>query len=250
MTKINKVIFILPFRNRENELKLWLTNMIPILDEQFNCKNINNINKPYEIIIPHQINKKLFNKGALINSTVKILLQKYKNELMNMIMVMNDIDIYPKKSGIFDYYTETGVVRHPYGVLRPQFGGILGGIYYIRFSDYLKVKGMPNYWGWGGEDICFARRILINNIKINEDNFIQRRSTNDIVDPVSATDIKTLKLQEITDKRNLKECFMENHKNPINCITNCDFKILKQYNVKNFENYKNIIMYDLEITIN
>lgn len=243
----DKVIFILPFRNRDTELKLWLSNMIPILDEQFNCQNTNN--KSYDVIIPHQKDQKLFNKGALVNSACKILLQKYGSQLMNMIMVMNDIDIYPKKTGIFDYYTEIGVARHPYGVLRPQFGGILGGIYYMRFSDFFKIGGMPNYWGWGGEDICLARRALSHGIKIDETNFIERRSTDYIADPVSAPTLKQRRFQEITDKRNLRACFMENHLKPSNGLNNCKYNILDERYIEGFENFENIKMFDLEIIV-
>ena len=244
-----KVIFILPFRNRDTELNKWLSTMIPILDEQYNCIGINNLDKPYEIIIPHQKDQKLFNKGALVNSACKILLQKYGSKLMDMIMVMNDIDIYPIKSGIFDYYVEYGTARHPYGVLRPQFGGILGGLYYIRFGDFFKVGGMPNYWGWGGEDICLARRVLANGIKIDESEFIERRTTTDIIDPVSAPTLKQRRFQEITDKRNLRACFMENHLKPVNGLMNCEYNILEERYIEGFEKYENIKMYDLVINI-
>jgi hypothetical protein len=250
--EIDKTIFILPFRNRYTELQIWLKHMLPILDQQFNCKEMSYENKPYEVLVIHQADNKLFNKGALVNIGFQIIKEKYNdnNEIYkSFTLVMNDIDIVPTKVGIFDYKTVECMARHPYGVLRPQFGGILGGIYYIKFSDYERINGIPNYWGWGGEDICTARRALAHGIKINEDNFIERRSTHDILDPESAPTEKQKRFQSVTDIRNLKECFCENHLKPTNGINNCKYEIISHYGVVNYENISNVRMYDVRITI-
>jgi hypothetical protein len=246
---IEKTIFILPYRDRYNELLIWLDNMIPILDEQFNCYNISSEDKPYEVVIPHQKDERLFNKGGLINSMIQILLHKYKANLNNFTMVMNDIDIVCTKPNIFDYKVNDNIARHPYGVLRPKLGGILGGIFYMKFKDYLKVNGMPNYWGWGGEDITLANRCKAHNITIDETNFIERRSHPYILDPESHPDIKKQKLNIITDKRNLRSCFLENHKNPHNGITSCNYELLDEYYVNKYEMHKNVKIYDIYLNI-
>jgi hypothetical protein len=251
-----KTIFILPFRNRNAELQIWLKHMIPILDQQFECQEMDYEMKPYEVLVIHQSDNKLFNKGSLVNTGFQIIKEKYNNlvdtnnELYkSFTLVMNDIDIVPTKVGIFDYKTVEGIARHPYGVLRPQFGGILGGIYYIKFSDYELINGIPNYWGWGGEDICMARRALAHDIKINEDNFIERRSTPDILDPESAPTEKQKRFQRVTDMRNLKECFRENHLKSTNGLNNCRYEIIREYGVINYENVKNVRIYDVKINI-
>lgn len=246
-----KTIFILPFRNRDTELQEWLKHMIFILDEQFDCKNIECINKPYEVIIIHQYDNKLFNKGSLINTGIKIIKNKYNNDsdIINYTLVVNDIDIYVNKSNIIYYSTETGVIKHPYGVKRDNLGGILGGIYICKLCDYIKINGMPNYWGWGGEDVCIARRAIAHGIKINEENFIERRTHLNIIDPESAPTEKQKKFQRITDMRNLRECFKENHLKSINGLNNCKYEIINEYYVKNYENKQNVKMYDVKINI-
>lgn len=251
MSQTEKTIFILPFRNRDTELQIWLKHMLPILDQEFDCKEMSYENKPYEVLVIHQADNKLFNKGSLVNTGFQIIKDKYSvDELYkSFTLIMNDIDIVPTKVGIFDYKTTEGIARHPYGVLRPQFGGILGGIYYIKFSDYELINGIPNYWGWGGEDICMARRAIAYGIKINEDNFIERRSTQDILDPESAPTEKQKRFQRVTDMRNLKECFSENHLKSTNGINNCKYEISREYGVINFENVKNVRIYDVKIEI-
>lgn len=248
-----KTIFILPFRNRDKELQVWLKHMIPILDIQFKCQDLEYEIKPYEVIIIHQADNKLFNKGALVNTGFKIIKEKYKDkdnyDYKNFTLVVNDIDIVTTKIGLFDYKTDIGVARHPYGVLRSQLGGILGGLYFIKLCDYKLINGMPNYWGWGGEDICAARRAIANGMKINEDNFIQRRSNPNILDPESAPTEKQKRFQRVTDIRNLKECFKENHLKSTNGLNNCKYEILREYCVKNYENIKNVRMYDVKIEI-
>jgi hypothetical protein len=246
---LKKYIFLLPYRDRYNELQEWLINMIPILDKQYNCQDIKYENKPYDIIIINQSNAMLFNKGACCNVGVKIIKDNYDMTNMDITLIVHDVDIYIKKHDLILYETKDNEVKHPYGDLRPQFKGILGCIVICKLLDYLKIGGYPNYFGWGGEDVCLARRFLYNNIKINEDNFIYRRSTPLIIDPDSSPSIQKKKINMICDKKNLKLCFSENHLQPINGLMNIDYHIIKKYKVNNFEQHSNIIMYDINFSI-
>jgi hypothetical protein len=244
-------VFIIPYRNRKEELNIWITNMIPILDEQFNCHNMDYLDKPYKVMIIHQKDNKLFNRGAICNVGTLILKNEIQNleEIKNITIVIHDVDIYLKNSEIIKYNTQKGEVKHPYGDRRPQLGGILGCLCICNLEDYLNIGGMPNYWGWGGEDVCLARRFLANGIKINENNFIERRTNKDIIDPDSAPSIKQRSFQQITDKRNLRECFKENHLKPVNSIMNCKYDLLSENYVEGFENVKNVKMFNILINI-
>lgn len=225
-------IFIIPYKNREEELKLFYEKMIPMLEQQIG-------NGKYKIILIHQLDYKMFNRGALLNigfSWTKNILQK---EYKTLNFISHDVDIYITKPDALLYDTELGEVRHPYGDLRPQFGGILGCLCIIKGYDFERVGGYPNYFGWGGEDVCLARRCLANNIKINEDNFINRRSSEYIIDPESHPTEKQKQICNITDQRNLRECFKENHLQPINTWDNVDYNIEKIHNPLENKIYNN-----------
>lgn len=277
-----KYIFLLPYRDRELELQEWLSNMIPILDKQYKTENGNHNDEKdnkdkkdnkdnnnekdkkdkkdnnnekddednsYDIIIINQCNNALFNKGACCNTGVKIINENYDIENLDITLIIHDVDIYIKKHDLILYRTKENEVKHPYGNLRPQFKGILCCIVICKLLDFIRIGGFPNYFGWGGEDVCLARRFLSNNIKINEDNFIHRRTTNLIIDPDSSPSIKKKKFNMICDKKNLKLCFSENHLNPQNGLMNIDYHVIKKYSVKNFEKYTNVHMYDIDFEI-
>jgi hypothetical protein len=67
---------------------------------------------------------------------------------------------------IFDYDTYEGVIKHYYG-----FKFTLGGIVVIKGSDFEKINGFPNYWGYGMEDNCLQKRAGVNNLKIDRRHF-------------------------------------------------------------------------------
>lgn len=261
---VKHTCFIIPYRSRKDELNIWLQNMIPILDTQFSCTDEsyqqNPITKPYSVFIIHQKDEKLFNRGACCNIGVHIIkdiflqqLQPQNIALTDITIVIHDVDIYLKDPYIIKYTNNKGEVRHPYGDQRPQFGGILGCLCICNLADYIKVEGMPNYWGWGGEDVCLARRFLAHNIKINEDDFIIRRTIDTIIDPDSAPTEKKRRFNMVCDKRNLRSCFLENHLNTSNNLSSCFYEILGENNVaelgKEYVNIDNIKMYDINIIL-
>lgn len=226
-------IFLIPYRNRKAHLEEWIKHMIPYLNDQ--------IGNTYKVYIIHQLdNIKLFNRGALINIGFLILKNKYPNNYKDIKLIVHDVDIYCVEPNIIKYDTKKGVVRHPYCDLRPHLGGILGGICIIYGSDYEKCGGMPNYFGWGGEDVCMARRCRANNIEIDESNFIHRRTNKAIIDHESNISAEQLRINNITDKLNLKKAFTENNLKPRNTYNIIDYKIesvdtlnnnIEQYNV-------------------
>ena len=229
-------IFIVPYRNREQQLINFNKIMIPILEKDIG---------EYQIWYIHQTDKKMFNRGALLNIGFLIAKEKYPKYYLEITYVFHDIDIFPTASNIINYNTNKGIVYHPYGEKLTELGGSLGCFCVFKGIDYLKVNGHPNYYGWGCEDVCISRRCKVLGLVINENNFIHRRTHKQIIDIPSNDSPDQIKLKIICNNRNYLEVKKENHAKSINGLFNLKFNIidtkrykespkLKMYNV-NFE---------------
>ena len=235
-------LFIIPYRNREPEMKLFNAKMPLILDKQLGSDK-------YEIWYITQTDERLFNRGALLNIGFLEMKRKYANNdrWKNIQLIFHDVDIYLEKMGILNYNTERGKVRHPYGDLRPQWGGILGCLCIIYADDYNKTKGYPNFFGWGGEDVALSLRCQAQKIIIDEHDFILRRSHPYIIDPISHITPKEIAFTQVCDKRNLREVFFkENQKCPINGFHNLHYEIIRD---KMIDNINKIKMLDVKFEI-
>ena len=191
-------VFLIPYRDRKEEMVKFNETMPAILDKDIG------VNK-WCIIYVHQCNTWLFSRGSLFNMGFQEIKRRWPNDWKNIQIVLHDVDIYPTKPGIIDYdCKKMGMARHPYGVLRPQFGGTVGGICILYGDDYMRVNGSPNYLGWGGEDIALCRRLKAAGIKIDESGFIERRTRSDIMDKESHPDKERQQFNlKVTDRRNL-----------------------------------------------
>jgi hypothetical protein len=150
-----KLIFIVPYRDRDQHYKFFKTHMNTILE-----------NIDHRILYIHQNDKRSFNRGALKNIGFMIVKDIYPNNYQNITLVFNDIDTMPFTPGFLNYETTKSTIKHFYG-----FKYALGGIVSIKASDFEKVNGFPNYWGWGFEDNELQKRVLKNNMKINRSQF-------------------------------------------------------------------------------
>lgn len=231
-------IFIIPYRDRDSQRVEFINHMPTILDVDSNILG-------YQIWIIHQCDSRLFNRGALLNIGFRIAQTKYPDSWQDIQFIFHDIDIMPLKPGILSYSTSRGKVRHPYGDPRPQWGGILGCFCVIFGSDYAKVGGSPNYFGWGGEDVALSRRCQAHGLEIDESNFILRRSCPDnIRDPESNPTPKQQAMCQACDRKNLSQVFNENP----NSATNTCFTI--NYNILNEIEYKeNIKQFDCSFDV-
>jgi len=191
-------VFLIPYRDRKEEMCKFNETMPSILDKDIG-------NGRWAIIYVHQCNTWLFSRGSLFNMGFQEVKRRWPEDWKNIQLVLHDVDIYPTKPCIIDYdCKDIGIARHPYGVLRPQFGGTVGGICVVYGEDYMRVNGSPNYLGWGGEDVSLCRRLKAVGIKIDEKGFIERRSRSDIVDKDSHPDSDREKFNlNVTDRRNL-----------------------------------------------
>ena len=226
-----KMTFIIPIRDRENELEHLITQLKKILKYQ---------KIEYKIyIIEQSFNKKLFNKGKIINAAFK---ESLKDNFSN-IYVIHDVDNIPLTNDIINYYYDKNNVNHYYGEEH-----CLGCFFSITKNYFIKVNGFSNsYWGWGCEDNDFQRRINLYNITIDRNNFIKRQSTKLIKDDVSWTASKNnannnckILLYKIWNSNLKKENIIKIIS--LDGLYNCEYKIKKKYFYKNDKNIKRILI--------
>jgi hypothetical protein len=155
---IPKLVFIVPYRNREKQLVAFKTHMKYILEDY--------PKDDYEIYFIHQKDERIFNRGAMKNIGFLAIKDKYPENYKNITLVFNDVDTMPVKKNLFDYNTVKGVVKHFFG-----FTFTLGGIVSIKAGDFEMVNGFPNFWAWGYEDNLLQMRLESVGIKIDRSIF-------------------------------------------------------------------------------
>jgi len=145
-------IILIPYRNRESHLKYFLDNTLPI----FNQLLPNN-----KIVILHQANDKLFNRGKLLNVGFKEYLDK------TQYFITHDVDVNPFHDTVKNLYTDN-IKSKIKGIFTSQHN-TLGGVVKISSDNISKMNGFPNgCWGWGGEDKALQNRAEFNNIEIEK----------------------------------------------------------------------------------
>jgi hypothetical protein len=161
-TKLNvnvpKIVFIIPYRDREQQLIFFKRHMNYILEDM----NPND----YELLFIHQTDKRSFNCGAMKNIGFLITRDKYPNDYRNITFVFNDVDTMPFSKNFISYETQIGTIKHFYG-----FNFTLGGIVSITGHDFETINGYPNFWAWGYEDNMLHDRAVQSNIIIDRTMF-------------------------------------------------------------------------------
>jgi hypothetical protein len=158
-TIIPSRIFIIPYRNRENDKERFLININLLLEDS-------KISEPYEIYFAHQYDGRPFNRGAMKNIGFLAMKTKYPNNYKDITFIFHDVDTWPKEKGMINYNTSLGIVKHFYG-----FVFALGGIFAIKGADFEKSKGFPNFWGWGIEDNMINDRCIEVGLTIDRSQF-------------------------------------------------------------------------------
>ena len=187
---VPNIVFIVPYRNREQQL--FLENYMKYIMEDYN-------ENEYKIFFSHQTDKREFNRGATKNIGFLAVKELYPDDYKDITFVFNDIDTIPHKKGLLKFNTNIGVVKHFYGFVQA-----LGGIFSIKGRDFEKLNGFPNYWGWGFEDNAMNARVLNNSMMtINRDNFFKIGDNNiiQLFDSVTRSIVMKNKQKFANDKK-------------------------------------------------
>ena len=153
-----KLGIIVPYRAREIHLETFKKKMTQYL----NARKMN-----YEIIVVHQDDAKLFNRGMLLNIGFKIA-ESYECDYV----VFHDVDMIPL---IVDYsysdiplHLATDFKGSEGEPKRELFEEYFGGVTLFPMEDFRKIDGYSNkYWGWGFEDTDLLHRCRKNDIKLD-----------------------------------------------------------------------------------
>ena len=153
-----KLIFIIPFRNRETHLNVFSTFMKYIMEDY----------KENEVLylVCNQKDTRPFNRGAMKNLGFMISKYLFPERYKEITFVFHDIDTMPSRKNMISYETEEKKIKHFYGF---QFA--LGGIFSIQGKDFEDVGGFPNIWGWGYEDNIIQSRVIEKKMTIDRSQF-------------------------------------------------------------------------------
>uniref|UniRef100_A0A0N5AFT4 Beta-1,4-N-acetylgalactosaminyltransferase n=1 Tax=Syphacia muris TaxID=451379 RepID=A0A0N5AFT4_9BILA len=148
---------LVPFRNREEELKIFIPHMEHFLNRQ---------NVSHRIIILNQTDMYRFNRASLIN------VGWFEADRVGCdYLVMHDVDLLPLNPELDYRFPGYGNVRHisaPEYHPRYNYKKFIGGILMLTLKDFKMVNGLSNkYWGWGLEDDEFFLRLRDGNLTDN-----------------------------------------------------------------------------------
>ena len=158
LDKPPKLVFIVPYRDREQHLIFFKRHMKYVLEDMAPTD--------YKIYYIHQCDKRSFNRGALKNIGFLAMRDKYPQHYKSMTFVFNDVDTMPFSKNFLDYTTKFGIIKHFYG-----FTFTLGGIVSIMGIDFERIHGYPNFWAWGFEDNMLNDRVVKTNLTIDRSHF-------------------------------------------------------------------------------
>lgn len=156
------VIFIIPYRDRRDQLVRWVQTMGDYLD-----------GIKYEVIVVHQVDKRRFNRGAMKNHGFLRVKEQYPDHYKTITLVFNDVDTIPVKP--LDFRVSRGTVKHFFG-----FRFAFGGLFSMTAGDFEQIGGFPNLWSWGLEDNLVKERWVkhFGEDSIDFSQFVELRGKN------------------------------------------------------------------------
>jgi hypothetical protein len=169
-SKSKQILVIVPFADfkpeeqRSEQLNAYISHISKLIKQS---KKTHPTVSVCVIVAEQHAPAQYFNKGQLLNSAVKWFCTNHDQP---DYVIFNDVDMLPNKALFTEYLNINGqtalmpldseYTQH-YGDMEIPAGG---GIYGLPFDDFVAVNGYSNtFWGWGGEDNSFHKRLKINN---------------------------------------------------------------------------------------
>lgn len=146
----HRVAIIIPYRNRDSQLRTFLYNIHPILYRQ---------ELDYGIYVVEQNGTSRFNRAMLMNIGYAEASKIYDYQCY----IFHDVDLIPENDR--NIYSCPKQPRHMSVAIdkfkyRLPYNAIFGGVSALTKEQFKKVNGFPNrYFGWGGEDDDMWNRI-------------------------------------------------------------------------------------------
>ena len=151
------VAIIVPYRQREEQLSVFLAHIHPFIMKQGFIH--------YRIYIVNQVDSLDFNRASLMNVGFLEALRDFDWSCF----IFHDVDHLPEDARNFYSCTENprlmaaAVDRWNYEMLYPTY---FGGVVSMKKEQYQKINGASNkFWGWGGEDDDLRNRIIKSGMR-------------------------------------------------------------------------------------
>jgi len=149
MSNNHKAGIVIPYRDREYHLKIFIPKIVEILKHQ---------NLDYKIYVIEQEEGRAFNRGKLLNiGTIFSIIDGCD------YLVYHDVDTIPVSNDIFyDYPGEK--INHIFGYTMS-----VGGVTSLSVSIIERINGYyNNFWGWGFEDMDLKFKLEMCGLCIDE----------------------------------------------------------------------------------
>uniref|UniRef100_A0A7E4VAX9 Beta-1,4-N-acetylgalactosaminyltransferase n=1 Tax=Panagrellus redivivus TaxID=6233 RepID=A0A7E4VAX9_PANRE len=154
----HRVAIIVPYRDRDHHLRIFLHNLHGFLAKQ---------QVDYGIFIVEQIANQTFNRAKLMNVGFAEAMKVYDFQCF----IFHDVDLLPEDDRNLYYCPEqprhmsVAIDKFKYKL---PYESIFGGISAMTRQHVERINGFSNdYWGWGGEDDDLATRVHANGFKIS-----------------------------------------------------------------------------------
>lgn len=157
-TARHKVAIIIPYRDRERHLRMFLHNLHPILQRQL---------IDYGIYVIEEAGKTKFNRAMLMNVGFVEALKQHDYECF----IFHDVDLIPEDDR--NLYTCPEQPRHMSVAVdvmdyKLPYSDLFGGVSALGKKHMELVNGFSNeFWGWGGEDDDMSNRIRFHGLHIS-----------------------------------------------------------------------------------
>lgn len=149
----HKLGICIPYRNRKEHIE----KLIPHLSEHLNKKGIE-----HSFYVGHQIDDKLFNRGAMKNIAAHMAFADGCD-----YVALHDVDMLPQEEADYSYpkktpiHIATKLSKYNYGLGYDQY---FGGVVLFTKEQLYKTNGYSNdYWDWGQEDDDLFWRCYFEN---------------------------------------------------------------------------------------